>query len=282
MTPPITVHTPLTAVRLWVIFCMLLGGLWGATPVMAAPILLTVGMEEANNWPLEEESQTGALTGFHVELIRAVAHKLGWQVQFKRYPWQRTLMLLRTGELQAVTFVGKSAERDQFAVFLPDNVLHISRTSLFIRRDRRHEITFQPPLQSMMQRWRFGAAQGYYYNDEIIRLIQSGAPVDLTAITQAQLFRMLVRGRFDVAFGAVHALEQAEAESPGIQQQLQKMDGVVLDGKAMYLAFSRKSGAGLAHTFAKAYRAYRRNPAYTRLAKQFGTSDALPQVDEFR
>lgn len=276
-----SMRTLLTRTRALACVAMLALGC-GATPAMASPMVLSVGMEEADNWPFEGEDKSGALSGFHVELVRAVARQLGWQVEFQRFPWKRTLRMLETGELQAATFVAKSREREEFAVFNANNVLHISRVTLYVKRERINEIHFQLPLEAMMRRWYFGASQGYYYNDEIVNLMNAGVPVDQTAVTPIQLFHMLDRGRFDVAFGARNALERAEEQWPDIRQQIQKLDGAVLDGQAMYLAFSRKNGASYADAFAKAYRSYRHKPAYKRLAARFGIGDSLPKAQEFR
>ncbi len=279
----LAVRTRLSNPRAWLLAGVAMLVVWGASTAAAAPpVTLTVGMEDANNWPFEGEDTSGALSGFHVELIRAVAEQLGWQVEFKRYPWKRAIYMLNSGDVQAVSYVAKSDERNEFAVFNADNVLHLSRTSMFIRRDRSDEIHVQVPLEGMMRRWRFGASQGYYYNDEIVNLINAGVPIDQSAITPVQLFRMLDRGCFDVAFAGIKALQRAEAHWPGIQQHFQKLDGVVMDGKAMYLAFSRKSGASLANTFAQAYRSYRHSPAYLHLAGRFGVRDSLPKAGEFR
>src|SRR5690606_9381515 len=141
-----------------VLLCLLLSFSASATS-------LVVGMEEANNRPFEYIDENAQLTGFHVELVRAVADRLGWHLHFKRYPWKRAMKALESGELQAVTYVAQSPEREAFAHFHPDNLLHVSRTTLYIKRTRAGEILYQPSLEQMARRWRLGMPNGYYMSD---------------------------------------------------------------------------------------------------------------------
>lgn len=119
--------------------CLLLGlyahaGIAHAGSQQATTLL--VGVEEANNFPFEYIDEQAQLTGFHVEVMRAVSARLDWQLEYRRRPWKRTMRALESGEVQAVSYVAKSPEREQFALFLPDNLLHVSGTTLYIKRAR--------------------------------------------------------------------------------------------------------------------------------------------------
>jgi len=243
---------------------------------------LVVGMEEANNKPFEYIDENAALTGFHVELIRAVTARLGWKLEFKRYPWKRTIRALESGEVQAATFVAKSAEREAFALFMPDNLLHVSRTALYIKRERADEIHYQPPLEQMAWRWRTGMANGYYMSDDVVAMIQRGVPIEQPTVTQSQLFIMLISDRFDAIFGSTSALTRAKAEIPGLDRQVQRLEGALFPGKAMYVAFSKAASPQLAEEFAAAYKLFRLEPAYRKLAQHFEMTELLPEPAEFQ
>lgn len=247
----------------------------------AAATSLLVAMEDANNRPFEYIDESARLTGFHVELLRAVTERLGWTLTFKRYPWKRTLKALEAGEVQAATFVARSEEREQFATFVPGNLLHISGTTLYIKRERAGEIRYQRPLEQMVRHWRTAIPNGYHMSDKVLGLIAQGAPIEQPTVTQSQLFVMLLSGRFDAIFGATSALTRAKAEIADLDQQVQRLEGALFPGKPMYLAFSRAAPAHLALDFAEAYRLFRREPAYANLARRFEVSELLPESAAF-
>lgn len=258
---------------------MLLIGLLASHCVHATT--LTVGIEEANNYPFEFIDEQAELTGFHIEVVRSVCERLGWQLEFRRTPWKRTMRALESGEVQAATFVAKSAERERFARFLPHNLLHVSGTTLYIKRNRADEIQYQPPLEQMVARWRTGLPNGYYMSDEVLSLIERGAPIEQPTVTQAQLFIMLISDRFDAVFGSNSSLVRANTEIAGLTQQVQALPGAQFSGKPMYVAFSRAAPVEIAEQFAAAYRAFREEAGYRELAQRFMVSDLLPATDEF-
>lgn len=243
---------------------------------------LVVAMEEANNKPFEYIDENANLTGFHVELLRAVAGRLGWTLEFKRYPWKRAIRALETGEVQATSFVAKSIEREQFAIFLRDNLLHVSRTALYIKRERARDILYHPPLEQMAWRWRTAMPNGYYMSDEVVAMIKRGVPIEQPTVTQSQLFIMLLSDRFDVIFGAASALSRASAEIADLDKQVQRLESPLFPGKAMYLAFSRAAPANMAEDFAEAFRMFRHDPAYQALATRFEVSELLPTSTELQ
>ncbi|WLQ17042.1 transporter substrate-binding domain-containing protein [Hahella aquimaris] len=253
---------------------------WLASLCQAKTLL--VGMEAANNSPFEYIDETAQLTGFHVEIMRAVAARLGWDIEFRRHPWKRAMKELEEGGVHAVTFVAISPERQKFADFLPDNLLHVSRTTIYIRRDRSDEIRYEPPLEQFVWRWRTAAASGYYMSDQVIDLIRRKAPIEQPTVNQSQLFIMLISNRFDAIFGATSAIERARAEIAGLDEQVQRLDGALFPGKRMYAAFSRKAPDGMAEEFAEAYRLYRMDSAYEELKKRFGMEELAPSPTEFQ
>lgn len=249
----------------------------------AGATTLIVGMEDTNNRPFEYLDEEGNLTGFHVEIVRAVTASLGWTVEFQRYPWKRALQMLANGKLQALTFVAKAPEREGFALFLADNALHVSHTTLYIKRERAGEIQYRPPLEAMLRRWQIGMPEGYYFNDEIAQLVKDGAPIAQASVTQTRLFSMLLKGRYDAIFGSTTAMERTKAESQELEQQIQRLDGALFSGKTMYIAFSRQpDAAALAPRFAAAYRTFRSTSNYMALARQFKVTELLPSVNDFK
>jgi polar amino acid transport system substrate-binding protein len=242
---------------------------------------LVVGMEDANNTPFEYLDEHGQLTGFHVELLRAVTERLGWALEIKRDPWKRVMLRLKNGEIQAASLVTKSTEREAFALFLPDNQLHITHRALFILRTRAIDIQPLSDLEQMARRWRIAKPGGYYFSDEVETLIKRGVPIAQPTVSQSHLFSMLIANRFDAILVNVTALHAAEAEIPNINEKVQRLRGAIIPGPPLYIAFSRKAPQ-MAADFAEAIRQFRQEPRYLALAEHFGVTELLPKPDEIK
>jgi polar amino acid transport system substrate-binding protein len=242
---------------------------------------LVVGMEDANSPPFEYIDDKGQLSGFHVDVLRAVTARLGWQVRFDRSPWKRAMLRLEHGDLQAVSYVAKSAEREVFALFLPDNQLHISRPAFFIRRSRAGEIHFLPDMEQMARRWRIAIPSGYYISDEIQALIKRGVPITQPTVSENQLLRMLMANRFDATLLFSTSLQTAKTEIANIDEEVQRLDSPPMPGSPRYIAFSRKAPQ-MAADFAEAFRQFRQEPGYLALAEHFGVTELLPKPDEIK
>lgn len=250
--------------------------LWSlAWPVPAQTLL--VAMEEADNRPFEYLDDQGNLTGFHTEIVRAVAKALGWEVSFQRMPWGRAQLSLANGKVDAVTYMGKTAERMKYAVFLDGNQLDVERVTLFVRREDAARIHYIPPVSSMMNRWRFGAPHGYFLGQEIADAVAAGLPLDQHAQNQAQLFGMLVAHRIDVAVAEKLALQLVEPEMPDVAAHVAPVTGAVFSGNPMYIAFRNKGdGPQLAKQFAAAYAKWRHGDVYPWLIARFKVYERVP------
>ncbi|GHG59704.1 hypothetical protein GCM10010919_02470 [Alishewanella longhuensis] len=57
-------------------------------------------------------------TGYNIELFQALAKELGCSSQFLETPWGRSMQLLASGELDAMSNVSYNEQRAQFAYFI--------------------------------------------------------------------------------------------------------------------------------------------------------------------
>ncbi len=247
----------------------------------ASATTLTVALEDANNSPYEYLDTDARLTGFHVEVIRAVGQRLGWNIEFKRLPWKRAVQALHKGEVQAISYIAPSPDRENFALFLPGNLLHVSRTAMFIKRTRAEEIRYAPPFETMAKRWRVAVPDGYLMSNELMDLAAKGIPIEKPSVNQLHLFMMLSIDRFDIVCGASDALNILDAEAPALAEHIQLLEGSIRPGTPMYLAFSRKAPAHLAMQFETSYRQFRQGPDYLVLAERFKVREQLPEPHDF-
>ena len=53
----------------------------------------------------------GKLTGFHIELIEAVAKQTDIDVRFESVPWKRAQQMIKNGQGDAISYISKNNER---------------------------------------------------------------------------------------------------------------------------------------------------------------------------
>lgn len=244
---------------------------------LAAAETLLVAQEDADNRPFEYLAEDGHLIGFHTDIVRAVSKQLGWEVKFVRLPWKRVQAMLANGDVDAVTYMGKTPERQQYALFLEDNLLTVQHMALFVRLKDAKRIRYQPPVTAMMQAWRFGAPADYFLGEELDDALRSGVTVDRTARTTTQLLRMLVINRIDVAIGGIRSLQMSAPEEPALLRQIVRLEGARFDGSPVYIAFRNKGeGPRQASEFAAAYVNWRKGDAYRELVTHYEMWDWMP------
>ncbi|GAA3955341.1 substrate-binding periplasmic protein [Allohahella marinimesophila] len=238
-----------------------------------------VALEDADNRPYEYRDQSKTLTGFHIELVRAVASSLGWDVAFIALPWKRVISQLENNSVDAAIYVAASPEREAFAKFLPDNLLHVNGATLYIKKSRADEITFHQPLEAFADRWHIGFPDGYYMGERIQTLIDKGDSVNTATVNQSRLFNMLQTDRYDAVFGSITALSLAVNSL--FRDELQALENSTFLATKMYIAFPRNKDSVQADQFAQAYRSFRKQPAYEVLIQQFNIGATRPTEVDF-
>lgn len=102
------------------------------------------------------------ITGFHIDFVREVAKRLNTEVEFVSYPWRRAVKMLKAGELDAVTYMSKTVEREQFGYFLEGNILSILQDGFFILKDRFPDFKYSGKL-TQLEPYIIGLQMGFSY-----------------------------------------------------------------------------------------------------------------------
>lgn len=201
------------------------------------------------------------LTGACVEIIRHTAHALGLTAIFKQYPWKRMLHSGKTGRVDAIMPLFKTAEREKFLIF-PDTALALEENHFFTRRatpvhfsGRLTDITPHP----------VGVVTGYSYGNAF----DTATYLDkVIARNDLNLLQMFKYRRFAVGVGNRHVVRYFADKAGGIH------DLVFLEPPLtrapLYIAFSRQKGhAQLATEFAQALRDFKTTQPYRDLLKHY-------------
>ena len=241
------------------------------------PQTLSVALEDIDSPRYEYLDVAGRLTGFHVEILRAVSERLGWSLTLRRLPWLRAIAMLKTGEIDALTYPCETPERRAFATFVPDNALHLIRFSFFIDREDADRIRYTDSPVALRGRWRLGIVHGYYYPDELHPFLRPGPNLDDGARNWALLMKKLLARHVDIAVTVTEAIAQLRPGIPEIDRQVEQLPGAPVLDIPVYLAFTRQhDGTSQGEAFAAAFRAWRATDAYRDLVARFGVDDMLP------
>ncbi len=94
----------------------------GAWPSLAErPQLIRVGIFQ--NRPIVFQDEHGLPQGLYVDLLRKIAQEEDWEIEFVPGSWVEGLKRLRTGEIDLMTSIAYTRERDKHMDFSSENVL---------------------------------------------------------------------------------------------------------------------------------------------------------------
>ncbi len=106
------------------------------------PVLL-VSRGSGNIPPFEWENENG-IQGFHIDLVKEIGKRLGYDVQFETVPWKRALIKMQVKSADAITYVSKTVDREEFIIFLDGNIISLTSVHLFTidKTEKKEKMTF--------------------------------------------------------------------------------------------------------------------------------------------
>lgn len=157
-----------------------------------------VACDDANEWPPYSYyrrvggQRSQELTGFTVELMRAIAARRDFRLEVRLLPWKRCVEAVRQGELQLLMNAIRTPERDRD--FWVSNAIYESEL-LALWSLKRHPQGLKLRRQADLGGLRLGGLHGYSYS----QLDEQRQAEMLRAPNYASLLQMLHLGRVDVA-----------------------------------------------------------------------------------
>lgn len=226
---------------------------------------ITIARGEGNYFPFEYV-ENGKLTGLHVDLIQAVADKLGWTVKFESLPWARGLFDFKQGKYDAMSYISRTEEREAYAHFLKDNIISSTQTYPIVLAHRRNEIAFDGTLTSLNP-YIIAVGADYRYGlpfDEASFLTKYEIPTP----SQEILTKLLRLERVDVIIGSTRNLLQVYSKDE-VNEIFHIFEQPVASNNN-YLAFSKNGNRlDIARKFATALNHYRSSQAYNELLQNY-------------
>lgn len=113
------------------------------TESQTATPTLVVARGSGNIPPFEWENENG-IQGMHIDLVRAVGKKLGFNIQFETVPWKRALIKMQVMGADAITYVSKTVDREEFIFFMEGNIISKTNVHFFTidKTEKKEKMTF--------------------------------------------------------------------------------------------------------------------------------------------
>lgn len=237
--------------------CHALG--WAAAPG-AGEISLVRGDE---NYPPFEMVVGGKLKGVHVEMVEAVAQRLGLRVKWQSLPWKRALRMVELGQADGVTYIGRTPEREAWAIFDDDNVLSSTEIRLVVLQARAQDISYDGNLATFLDKRSPIVVRGFEFG-----LADIDQRKKFAADNMADLVRQLQAHVSDVAVVNWSDFTGAFAGKPEFKQVAPLTPAIKTNYN--YIAFAKAGNrAAVAQRFAQALVAYKKSAAYSALLKRY-------------
>ena len=213
----------------------------------------------SESYPPDEVIIDDKLVGFHIELLEQAGALIDVQVTFRNLPWARALSAVKQGEVDAITYISKTPEREKNIIFLHDNIISESIYYFLERTDRENRVLFNGELEEL-ELYIIGIQRGYAYSREFD---QSTSLKKLTFNSVEQMISLLTSGRIDLAI-----LTEAEYEVLKHTDEFKRIRALEhpLTHTQNYIAFSKKRELDeMAERFSQALKTFKQTEAFQQL-----------------
>ncbi len=232
------------------------------SPSLVRAETLVVGLSE-NDYPPFYYVEEGQYRGAAYDIATALADQLGYELEFKRFPWARVQKLLSVGKIDMMILYIRSPEREEAAAFT--TVPHIrERSALFEEKGR--GTSFDGNVTSL-KGMKLTNVRGYSHG-----AAYDGAQfLDKHEVSDEKtLIRLVTHGRRDLGVGNPPAIK-FHAKRLGLADKVHFLEPM-LDEAPNYFAFSRSrtDAEALAGKFSTAVEAFIKTPDYAGILKRYG------------
>ncbi|MEO4046212.1 transporter substrate-binding domain-containing protein [Pseudomonas sp. CAU 1711] len=186
---------------------LLLAVLSSIIPPLSAEQVVRVGTGDWRPYVDQGRADAGALA----RLVDAVFAEAGYRVEFSFYPWDRNVLMLQQGALDAIMPYSCTPARQDYAAC--SEPLVSGEIVLFHRKDR----TFDWESLQDLRGLRIATTLGYSYGPQFDRAVQDGALQIEQSSKEETAFRLLELGRVDlhpqdraVGYALLHSLFSPE------------------------------------------------------------------------
>ena len=193
---------------------------------------LRMATEEWPPFRINDPQGESGFRGIDIEVVAALEERLGVKIHIERHPWARALEMMRSGQVDLLSGVARTAERERFMHYVGTSYWAV-RPRFYAAKGRGGEILFYEHLR--------GKSIGYSLHSAYFEPFDSDAGLDKKGLSaEAQLLQALALKRLDLIIGTepnlsydIARLGLGSAVEPTAYQPERQTD--------LFFAFSRKS-----------------------------------------
>lgn len=136
----------------------ILGTLLCLTLLSPGPSLAGKAIVAIDHFPPWKMADKMPYTGIDIQLVNALLNEIGMEASFQRYPWSRSLEMMRTGEVWLMTGVLRHPERERYIHFIDPPYKTKSSKVFYRRKDTKDIVTYED-----LKRLTIGIQRGVHY-----------------------------------------------------------------------------------------------------------------------
>lgn len=114
-------------------------------------------------FPPFEFVENGKMKGLDVEIVTEVMKRIGYEVEFEGYPWNRAMTMTENGELDAIMSLRKSPEREEKFLFAAP--IALTQNYFF----KRKKLEVKETKISELTKYSIGTIGGYVYDKDFVQ-----------------------------------------------------------------------------------------------------------------
>lgn len=212
--------------------------------------------------------ESGKPIGMDVELFQEAARRAGIQYTLELLPWSEVMAQVRSGRCDGAFSLFRSAEREEFALYVEEAVIHYSDYVLFVRNGR--NITFQN--WDDLKGKRVGVKQGFQFSDEFDGHVDRGDIEKTEFPGESENIGALLKGSIDAFVGQLDTAYY-QLDRMGMSSTIIYLPKVVSKDRPAYIALSRNSPLKhkeqIGQRLGIALRSMYRDGTYNKIARRY-------------
>lgn len=188
-------------------------------------------------WPpfrISDDASPSGFSGIDIDIAEKLSQALGIPIEIQHHPWARALELIRSGQVDIITGVAYSKERERFMYYVPVSYCSV-RPVFYTLKGKGALIQSYEDL--------YGPSVGYSLNSVYFEPFDSDAKINKTGLsTEAQLLKVLALGRIEIIIATDPNISY-EISRLGYRDVLEPAEYQPLEKTGLFIAVSRKSKA---------------------------------------
>ncbi len=218
-----------------------------------------------NNYPPYHYMENNSPSGIAVEIANRVALSLGIKIKYQLLPWSRCLMYAKSGKVDAILFIFKKKEREDFLYYHKENLIAHEVNALYALNNK--DISFNGDIENDLKSYTIGIIQDFSYGNTFDNASKT---LTLDTVTDApKLLKKLILGRNDcILYNTL--LTNWYSRKMGIQGKIKRIDPPV-SIEPGYIAFSKKAETEvLSKQFAVGMSLFKQSDQYAQVLEKYG------------